>query len=116
MGLAPYGEPKYKNLILNKLIDLKNDGTFRLNMEYFDYATGLKMINYKFSKLFGQPERNPNKELLTQFHMDIASSIQSVTEEIILRLTKFISKEYKNKNLCMAGGVALNCVANGKIL
>ena len=116
MGLAPYGEPKYKNLILDKLIDLKNDGTFRLNMEYFDYATGLKMINYKFSKLFGQPERNPNKELLTQFHMNIAASIQSVTEEIILRLTKFISKEYGNKNLCMAGGVALNCVANGKIL
>ena len=116
MGLAPYGEPKFKNLILDKLIDLKEDGTFRLNMEYFDYATGLKMINNKFSKLFGQPERNPDKDLLTQFHMDIASSIQTVTEEVILRLTKSISKEYGSKNLCMSGGVALNCVANGKIL
>ena len=116
MGLAPYGEPKFKNLILDKLIDLKEDGTFRLNMEYFDYATGLKMINNKFSKLFGQPARNPDKDLLTQFHMDIASSIQTVTEEIILRLTKSISKEYGSKNLCMSGGVALNCVANGKIL
>jgi carbamoyltransferase len=116
MGLAPYGEPKFKNLILDKLIDLKEDGTFRLNMEYFDYATGLKMINNKFSKLFGQPARNPDKDLLTQFHMDIASSIQTVTEEVILRLTKSISKEYGSKNLCMSGGVALNCVANGKIL
>ena len=116
MGLAPYGEPKFKNLILDKLIDLKEDGTFRLNMEYFDYATGLKMINNKFSKLFGQPARNLDKDLLTQFHMDIASSIQTVTEEIILRLTKSISKEYGSKNLCMSGGVALNCVANGKIL
>ena len=116
MGLAPYGEPKFKNLILDKLIDLKEDGTFRLNMEYFDYATGLKMINNKFSKLFGQPARNFDKDLLTQFHMDIASSIQTVTEEIILRLTKSISKEYGSKNLCMSGGVALNCVANGKIL
>ena len=116
MGLAPYGEPKFKNLILDKLIDLKEDGTFRLNMEYFDYATGLKMINNKFSKLFGQPARNLDKDLLTQFHMDIASSIQTVTEEVILRLTKSISKEYGSKNLCMSGGVALNCVANGKIL
>jgi len=116
MGLAPYGEPKFKNLILDKLIDLKEDGTFRLNMEYFDYATGLKMINNKFSKLFGQSARNPDKDLLTQFHIDIASSIQTVTEEIILRLTKSIAKEYGSKNLCMSGGVALNCVANGKIL
>ena len=116
MGLAPYGEPKFKNLILEKLIDLKKDGTFRLNMEYFDYATGVKMTNNKFSELFGQPVRNPDKDLLTQFHMDIASSIQSITEEIVLRLTKSIAKEHETKNLCMSGGVALNCVANGKIL
>ena len=117
MGLAPYGEPRFKNLIFDKLIDLKEDGTFRLNMKYFDYATGLKMINNKFCDLFGQNVRNfNNKDLLTQFHMDIASSIQSVTEEIILRLAKSIAKEYGSKNLCMSGGVALNCVANGKIL
>ncbi len=116
MGLAPYGEPKYKKLIYDNLIDLKEDGSFRLNMDYFDYATGLKMTNDKFSKLFGQPVRDPHKDLLTQFHMDIASSIQEVIEEIVLRLTKAISKEYENKNLCLAGGVALNCVANGKIL
>jgi len=116
MGLAPYGEPKFKNLILDKLVDLKEDGTFRLNMEYFDYATGLKMINDKFSALFGRPIRNFDRDLLTQFHMDIASSIQSVIEEIVLRLTKSIAKDYESKNLCMSGGVALNCVANGKIL
>ena len=116
MGLAPYGEPKYKNLILDKLIDLKNDGTFRLNMKYFDYATGLKMINNKFSSLFNHDVRNTKTDLITQFHMDLASSIQSVTEEIVLRLAKSIAKEYGNKNLCLAGGVALNCVANGKIL
>ena len=116
MGLAPYGEPKYKNLILEKLIDLKDDGSFRLNMEYFDYATGLRMINEKFSKLFGYPVRNPEKDLLTQFHMDIASSIQAVTEEIVLRIAKSIKKEFSNENLCLAGGVALNCVANGKII
>ncbi len=115
MGLAPYGEPKFKNLILDKLIDLKNDGTFRLNIDFFDYPTGLKMTNEKFSKLFGQPVRNPKNDSLTQFHMDIAASIQSVTEEIILRLARSIAKEAKSKNLCMAGGVALNCVANGKI-
>ena len=116
MGLAPYGEPKFKNLILDKLLDLKKDGTFRLNMEYFDYATGLKMTNDKFSKLFGHSVRNSQKDLLTQFHMDIACSIQAVTEEIVLRLARSIAKEYDSKNLCMAGGVALNCVANGKIL
>jgi len=116
MGLAPYGKPKFENLILDKLIDLKDDGTFRLNMEYFDYPTGLKMINDKFSNLFGQEPRDPQKELLNQFHMDIASSIQSITEKIVLRLTKDIAKEYNQKNLCMAGGVALNCVTNGKIL
>ena len=116
MGLAPYGEPKFKNLILDKLIDLKEDGTFKLNMKYFDYATGLKMINDKFSKLFGQRARNSKKDLITQFHMDVASSIQSVTEEIVLKLAKSIAKEYDSNNLCMAGGVALNCVANGKIV
>ena len=116
MGLAPYGEPKYKKIIFDKLIDLKADGTFRLNMDYFDYATGLKMTNNKFTDLFGQPVRNPENDLLTQFHMDMASSIQFVTEEIVLRLAKSISKDHGNKNLCMAGGVALNCVAKGKIL
>ena len=116
MGLAPYGEPKYKNLIIEKLIDLKNDGSFRLNMKYFNYGTGLTMTNKKFSDLFGQPVRNPNKERLTQFHMDIAASIQAVTEEIVLKLTQSLVKEYEIKNLCLAGGVALNCVANGKIL
>ena len=116
MGLAPYGQPKYKDVILKELIDLKDDGSFRLNMKYFNYATGLTMTNENFSKLFSQKVRNPDKELLTQFHMDIAASIQNVTEEIILRLATSISKETKIKNLCMAGGVALNCVANGKIL
>ena len=116
MGLAPYGEPKFKKLILEKLMDLKEDGTFRLNMEYFNYATGLTMTNEKFSKLFGHPVRSLDDKSLTQFHMDIASSIQAVTEEVVLRLAKSISKEYGNENLCMAGGVALNCVANGKIL
>tara|TARA_Y100000031_G_scaffold33374_1_gene37333 strand:+ start:107 stop:1948 length:1842 start_codon:yes stop_codon:yes gene_type:complete len=116
MGLAPYGQPKYKDIIMKELVDLKEDGSFRLNMKYFNYATGLTMINNKFEDLFGQKARNPQKDLLTQFHMDIASSIQSVTEEIILKLTMSLSKEYKSRNLCLAGGVALNCVANGKIL
>ena len=116
MGLAPYGKPKYKDLIIKELIDLKEDGSFKLNMDYFNYATGLTMTNKKFSNLFGEPVRDPKKDLLKDFHMDIAASIQSVTEEIILRLTKNIAKEYKIKNLCLAGGVALNCVANGKIL
>ena len=116
MGLAPYGEAKYKDIILKELIDLKEDGTFRLNMKYFNYATGLTMINERFTNLFGKKVRNPKKDLLTQFHMDIASSIQAVTEEIILKLVTSISKEIKSRNLCMAGGVALNCVTNGKIL
>ena len=116
MGLAPYGKPKYKDLIINKLMDLKDDGTFKLDMEYFNYATGLTMTNKKFSNLFGHPVRNPKKNPLTDFHMDIAASIQAVTEEIVLRLTKNIANEYKIKNLCLAGGVALNCVANGKIV
>ena len=116
MGLAPYGKPKYKNLILENLIDVKDDGSFRLNMKYFNYATGLTMTNSKFSELFGEPVRNPKTEKLTQFNMDIAASIQSVTEEIIIKLTKSLSEEFNIKNLCLAGGVALNCVANGKIL
>ncbi len=116
MGLAPYGRPKYKDIILKELIDLKEDGSFRLNMKYFNYATGLTMTNKKFSNLFGHPVRNPKNDLLTEFHMDIAASIQAVTEEIVLRLTSSIAKEYGINNLCLAGGVALNCVANGKIL
>jgi carbamoyltransferase len=116
MGLAPYGKPIYKELILNNLINLKEDGSFRLNMNYFNFATGLTMTNKKFNDLFSQPVRKKEDELLTQFHMDIASSIQAVTEEVVLRLTKDMAKEYNVKNLCMAGGVALNCVANGKIL
>jgi len=116
MGLAPYGIPKYKDIIIEKLMDLKEDGSFKLDMKYFNYATGLTMTNNKFSNLFGQPVRNPNKDKLTQFHMDIAASIQAATEEVVLRITKSLSKEYKIKNLCLAGGVALNCVANGKIL
>ena len=116
MGLAPYGKSIYKNLILENLIDLKNDGSFRLDMSYFNFATGLTMTNKKFDDLFGQPVRKSEEELLTQFHMDIAASVQAVTEEIVLRLTKNIASEYKIKNLCLAGGVALNCVANGKIL
>ena len=116
MGLAPYGEPIYKELILKELIDVKDDGSFRLNMKYFNYATGLTMTNNKFAKLFGQKVRKAESELLTQFHMDIAASIQAVTEEVVLKLTRDLSKEYNIKNLCMAGGVALNCVANGKIL
>ena len=116
MGLAPYGEPKYFDLIKNNLIDIKPDGTFRLDQNYFDYATGLKMINSKFNDLFGQKERDSKSEKLTQFHMNIAASIQKITEEIMLNLSRSLRKEFNIKNLCMAGGVALNCVANGKIL
>ena len=115
MDLSPYGNPIYIDKI-KKLIDIKNDGTFRLNQKYFNYATGLSMTNDHFHKLFGQKPRNPKDEMLTQFHMDIASSIQKVTEEIMIKLAKSIRDEYGVKNLCLAGGVALNCVANGKIL
>lgn len=115
MGLAPYGAPKYADVILDNLIDLKPDGTFRLDQSYFDYCTGLRMTNAKFDKLFGGPARRP-EELLTQRHMDIAASIQAVTEEIVLRLTRALAKETGARNLCLAGGVALNCVANGKLL
>tara|TARA_B110000967_G_C18890049_1_gene566696 strand:- start:994 stop:2829 length:1836 start_codon:yes stop_codon:yes gene_type:complete len=116
MGLAPYGLPKYKELIIEKLMDLKPDGSFKLNMKYFNYATGLTMTNKHFSNLFGEQVRNPEEDKLTQFHMDIAASIQAVTEEVVLRIARSLSIEYKIKNLCLAGGVALNCVANGKIL
>ncbi len=116
MGLAPYGEPKYVNLILEKLMDLKEDGTFRLDQSYFDYCTGLTMTNAKFDALFGGPPRNPKTDPLTQRHMDLAASIQVVTEEVVLRLTRSLARETGMKNLCLAGGVALNCVANGKIL
>ena len=115
MGLAPYGAPIYEDKI-KQLIDIKEDGTFRLDQKYFNYATGLTMTNDKFDNLFGQKRRNPENEKLTQFHMDIAASIQKITEEIMIKLAKSIRKEYGIKNLCLAGGVALNCVANGKIL
>ena len=115
MGLAPYGNPIYLNKV-KKLIDIKEDGTFRLDQKYFNYATGLTMTNSKFHNLFGQKPRDSKNEEITQFHMDIASSIQKVTEEIMLKLANSIRKEFNIKNLCLAGGVALNCVANGKIL
>ncbi len=115
MGLAPYGKPIYEDKI-KKLIDIKDDGTFRLDQKYFNYATGLTMTNDSFDHLFGQKPRDPKNEKITQFHMDIAASIQKVTEEIMVKLTRSIRKEYNIKNLCLAGGVALNCVANGKIL
>ena len=116
MGLAPYGAPIYKDKIIENLIDIKEDGSFRLDQSYFNYATGLTMINAKFENLFGQRTRDAKKDLLTQFHMDIASSIQSVTEDIMIKLACSLRNEYDIKNLCLAGGVALNCVANGKIL
>jgi carbamoyltransferase len=115
MGLAPYGTPKYKDLILSKLLDLKEDGSFRLNMEYFDYCAGLRMTNRKFDTLFGGPPRQPESPL-TQREMDLARSVQDVTECVMDRITRHIQKTTGMKNLCMAGGVALNCVSNGKIL
>ena len=115
MGLAPYGEPKYVDLILEHLIDLKDDGTFRLNMDYFNYATGLTMTNKRFAKLFGAPARTAETDI-AQREMDIARSIQEVTEEVVLRLARTLHKELDAEYLCLAGGVALNCVANGRIL
>ena len=115
MGLAPYGKPIYVDKIKN-LIDIKDDGSFRLDQKYFDYSTGLRMTNKNFDNLFGERPRDPKKEKITQFHMDIAASIQKVTEEIIIKLVKSLREEYGINNLCLAGGVALNCVANGKIL
>jgi carbamoyltransferase len=115
MGLAPYGEPKYAQLILDHLIDLKPDGSFRLDMSYFDYCTGFTMTNDRFAALFGQPVRSPD-QLLTPFHMDVAASIQAVLDEAVLRLTRSLARQTGSRNLCLAGGVALNCVANGKVL
>ena len=116
MGLAPYGSPKFEKIIKDNLIDIKDDGSFRLNQKYFNYATGLTMTNQNFHDLFGQKPRNSKKEKITQFHMDIASSIQKITEHIMIKLAKSLKEEFKIQNLCLAGGVALNCVANGKIL
>ena len=115
MGPAPYGEPKYAKLILDNLIDLKPDGSFRLDMSYFDYCTGFTMTNDRFAALFGEPVRSPD-HLLTSFHMDVAASVQSVLDEAVLRLTRSLAKQTGSRNLCLAGGVALNCVANGRVL
>ncbi len=115
MGLAPYGEPKYVDLILNELMDLKEDGSFKMNMDYFNYCAGLTMTNKKFHKLFGRPPRKPESKL-TQRDMDLARSVQEVTEEVMLRIARHIHKETGQKYLCLAGGVALNCVGNGRIL
>src|SRR5262249_50243854 len=115
MGLAPYGEPKFADLIFDRLIDVKPDGTFRLDQSYFDYCTGLRMTNDRFDALFGGPARKPGQRL-EQRHMDLAASIQTVTEKIMLRLTRSIAAETGAENLCLAGGVALNCVGNGKVL
>jgi len=115
MGLAPYGQPRYAQLILDHLVDLKPDGSFRLNLEYFDYCTGLTMTNGKFDRLFGGRARRPD-ELLRQEHMDLAASVQVVLEEAVLRMTRSLAAETGARNLCLAGGVALNCVANGRIL
>jgi len=115
MGLAPYGEPRFRKIILDNLIDVKEDGSFRLNMDYFNYATGLTMTNSKFAKLFNIKRREP-EVCLEQIHMDIAASLQVVTEEIVLKIAKYLKQEFSQNNLCLAGGVALNCVANGKIL
>ena len=115
MGLAPYGEPKYKDLIYQHLIDVKEDGSFKMNMDYFNYCVGLTMTNSKFHTLFGAPPRKPESKI-TQKEMDLARSVQEVTEEIVIKVAKHIKKETKMKFLCLAGGVALNCVANGKIL
>ena len=116
MGLAPYGDPKYKDLIEKNLIHIKDDGSFRLNQDYFNYTTGLSMTNDKFHNLFGQKPRDSKKDKITQFHMDVAASIQKVTENIMIKICKSLRKEFNIPNLCLAGGVALNCVANGKIL
>lgn len=115
MGLAPYGEPKYVDLIYKHLIDLKEDGSFRMNMDYFDFAAGLTMTNSKFDSIFGGPPRKPESRL-GQREMDLAKSVQVVTEEIMMRMAKHVRKVTRQKNLCLAGGVALNCVANGKLL
>jgi len=116
MGLAPYGSPIYEDKIKNNLIDIKEDGSFHLDQSYFNYSTGLTMTNKKFDNLFSQKVRDPKNEQLKQFHMDIAASIQKVTEDVMIKIAKSLKKEFNISNLCLAGGVALNCVANGKIL
>jgi len=116
MGLAPYGKPVYENLIKKYLVDVKEDGSFRLNQKYFNYTVGLTMTNENFNQLFGNKVRDSQKDDITQFHMDIAASIQKVIEDIMLKICQSLRDEFKIKNLCLAGGVALNCVANGKIL
>jgi carbamoyltransferase len=115
MGLAPYGVPRYKELILSEIVDVKTDGSIRLNLSYFDFLGGLRMTNRRFARLFGGPPRKPEAKI-TQREMDIAASIQMVTEEIVMRMANHVYKETKQKNLCLAGGVALNCVANGRVL
>src|SRR5262245_44966133 len=115
MGLAPYGEPKYVSLIKDKLLEVREDGSIRMNQDYFGYNQGLRMTNRAFSKLLGGPPREPESKL-TQREMDLARSIQDITEEVVLKMTRYAHKEIGNKKLCMAGGVALNCVANGKVL
>lgn len=114
MGLAPYGEPRFVDKIMSEIIDVKPDGSFRLNQDYFNYCAGLTMTNERFARLFGEPVRTPDQRL-TQFHMDVAASAQAVTEEVVLRLCRALRKEYGLSKLCLAGGVALNCVANGKV-
>ena len=116
MGLAPYGNPKYEKIISDNLINIKEDGSFKLNQEFFNYATGLTMINKKFESLFGQKARKSESENLTQFHMDIASSIQKITETVMIKIASHLRREFNIPNLCLAGGVALNCVANGKLI
>ena len=115
MGLAPYGQPIYAEIIKENLIDIKEDGTFKLDMSYFKYHRGFRMTSQKFHKLFGSLPRNAEDEI-TQFHMDLASSIQAVTEEIVIKIASSLREETGIKNICLAGGVALNCVANGKLL
>jgi carbamoyltransferase len=115
MDLAPYGEPKYVDLILNKLVDLKEDGSFAMDMRYFNYCQGLTMTNARFAELFGGPPRN-SESLITQREMDMAASIQEVTTQVVLRMARTVKKMTGAKNLCLAGGVALNCVANGALL
>ncbi len=115
MGLAPYGEPKYVSVIKDKLLEVRDDGSLKMNHEYFSYSQGLRMTNGAFDKLFGGPPRKPESQI-TQKEMDLARSIQVITEEVMLKMTKFAHKETGMKKLCMAGGVALNCVANGRVL
>ena len=116
MGLAPYGTPKYRKLILKHLIEVRPDGTFWLDQTYFGYCAGQSMITEKFSDLFGRPARSPDRDPLEQFHMDLAASVQAITEDVMLRMGRDLYEKTRCRNLVMAGGVALNCVGNGRIL